>query len=525
MRISNDRIQSPNITSNNILVPLSLFIVSIISRIPFTSKFLYNMDSVQFALALEKYDITLHQPHPPGYFLYVMLGRLLNLFIRDANTVFVSISVIFSGLMVVAIYYLGKELFDRKTGFLASVIALTSPSIWFYGEVALSYIVEAFFSTVIALLCWRIYKGEHKNLWLSVAILGIAGGIRQNTMVFLLPLWLFSVKGLPVRRIIVSLILLTLVCLLWVVPMVWMTGGLKAYHEAFREYWLFTVGHVSVFEKGWTSFKIFSLTLVNFIYYGIGAGIFVLSLTAYSLIRKRRLKYLDRKKVYFSLFWTLPPVFFYLMIFIHPVNPGYALIFLPALFVLTAISIRYIGAELKQVIGKDISILSALAIIMINVSFFFFSNYQVTNREIRNHDLKLSIMLDGIKTFDHLKTAVFVEPYMFFGYRHIMYYLPEYWVYQINIGTAPTGEMRKTFWGVNKKTFLSDEVILPENINDFIIPAFSENIDKLSRFKGIKIRSLSSRIFIVSGPVDLISHIYPQLKVRLQDNNKDIKHE
>lgn len=146
------------------LLPLSLFLITVASRIPFTSKLLYHWDSVQFALALEKYDITTHQPHPPGYFLYVMLGRLLNLFIIDANTVFVTISIIFSGLTVVAIYYLANEMYNRKTGVIAAAIAITSPNLWFHGEVALTYIVEAFFSTVIAYLCWKIYTGEHHHL-------------------------------------------------------------------------------------------------------------------------------------------------------------------------------------------------------------------------------------------------------------------------------------------------------------------------------------------------------------------------
>jgi 4-amino-4-deoxy-L-arabinose transferase-like glycosyltransferase len=208
------------------------------------------MDSVQYALALEQYDITVHQPHPPGYFLYVMLGRLLNLFIQDANITFIVISILFSGLTVVAVYYLGKEIFDKKIGIIAAAIAMTSPNLWFHGEVALTNTIEAFFSALVALFCWRIYKGKHKYVWLSVVALAVAGGIRQNTMIFLLPLWLFSVKGVPVRKTVSLLGLLIVCCLLWFIPMVYMTGGWSSYQEAFRELWLFNTGNVSVFEKG-----------------------------------------------------------------------------------------------------------------------------------------------------------------------------------------------------------------------------------------------------------------------------------
>src|SRR4030042_6644172 len=97
---------------------LGLFFITVFTRVPFGSRLLYHWDSIQFALALKKYDITLHQPHPPGYFLYVMLGRLLNLLINDANTVFVSISLIFSGLAVAPLYTLWKRIFAKKKGYL-----------------------------------------------------------------------------------------------------------------------------------------------------------------------------------------------------------------------------------------------------------------------------------------------------------------------------------------------------------------------------------------------------------------------
>ena len=105
---------------NNFILPLFLFLATILTRIPFTSKLLYHMDSIQFALALEQFDVTVHQPHPPGYFLYVMLGRLFNIFIGDPNSTFVAISILFSALTVVVVYYLGIELFDSKCALIAT---------------------------------------------------------------------------------------------------------------------------------------------------------------------------------------------------------------------------------------------------------------------------------------------------------------------------------------------------------------------------------------------------------------------
>jgi hypothetical protein len=120
------------------LFPSLLFLITIISRVPFTSKFLYHMDSVQYALALEKYDVTIDQPHAPGYFLYVMMGRFLNLLLDDANTVYISISIFFSGLTVLVLYYFCREMFDRRTAIVCALMAITSPNLWFHGELALN---------------------------------------------------------------------------------------------------------------------------------------------------------------------------------------------------------------------------------------------------------------------------------------------------------------------------------------------------------------------------------------------------
>jgi hypothetical protein len=503
--------------TDNILLPASLFLITVISRIPFTSKYLYHMDSVQYALALEQYDITVHQPHPPGYFLYVMLGRLLNLFVQDANSTFIVISIFFSGLTVVAVFYLGKEIFSKKAGIIASAIAMTSPNLWFHGEIALTNVVEAFFSTLVAFLCWRIYKGKHHYIWLSVVALAVAGGIRQNTMIFLFPLWLFSVKGVPIRKTVSSLGLLVFCCLLWFVPMVYMTGGWNAYREAFRELWLFNTGNVSVFEKGWDTFRIFSSCLARFTVYGVGGGIFVLILAAYSLIRKKRIKSLDKTKVAFFSLWILPSFLFFLLIFIHPSNPGYVLVFMPALFILTALSVDFISADFKEIIKRDISTFIVFVIIAINLFMFFSSSYLTSYREIKTHDRNLSVMLDGIKKYDPSKAAIFILPYSFYGYRHIMYYLPHYRVYQVDVRVAPTGEVRKTFWGEKKKTFLSETIILPESFDTFIMPLIAEDKNKAEGIKGVDVEQLKPvNISIASGDISHLVDIYPELKMQLK---------
>jgi len=326
------------------------------------------------------------------------------------------------------------------------------------------------------------------------------------------------VKGIPLRKIILSFGLLAVVCLLWFIPMIWMTGGWNAYYSAFKELWLFNTGRVSVLEKGWASFKIFSTALFNFLLYGLGSGIFILCLAAFSVIRNGKIGFLDSNKAFFFSLWILPSFFFYLLIFIHPANPGYVLIFLPAFFVLVAASIEYASAEAKRFFKIDPSKFIALTIIILNIGLFSYFNYPISYKAIKNHDIDLLIMLNGIKTLSPGNTILFVDGDIFFCYRHVMYYLPEYTVYQPELKYALSGRLRKIFWGVNRETHLSDAVILPAEITKFGVLIIPYNNEQLICIKGMTIKKLLPFMYLVSGSVDKLREFYPQSKITLQGN-------
>ena len=97
------------------------------TRILFRSHVLYDVDSVNFALALRRFDPAVHQPHPPGYFLYVCLGRLANRLLPDPNTALVAISIAASCGAAWMIYLLTKEWFGGGPAFISTVLFLVSP--------------------------------------------------------------------------------------------------------------------------------------------------------------------------------------------------------------------------------------------------------------------------------------------------------------------------------------------------------------------------------------------------------------
>ena len=72
---------------------------------PYRARMLYNWDAVQFALALREFDIAKHQPHPPGYVLYVGLGRLVNATLADPTQAYVTLAMVFSAATTFTVYW------------------------------------------------------------------------------------------------------------------------------------------------------------------------------------------------------------------------------------------------------------------------------------------------------------------------------------------------------------------------------------------------------------------------------------
>ncbi len=133
---------------------------------------LYNWDAVQFALALREFDVAKHQPHPPGYLLYVALGRLLNASLGDPTLAYVALAMLFSAGSTFVLYALARRLYDRVTALVAASLLAVSPLFWFYGSVGLTYAGEAFAASVVAWFAYATLGGSARHLYWGALALG-----------------------------------------------------------------------------------------------------------------------------------------------------------------------------------------------------------------------------------------------------------------------------------------------------------------------------------------------------------------
>lgn len=493
-------------------VPFLLFGVTVLTRIPFASHLLYHLDSVQYALALDLYDIHLHQPHPPGYFVYILLGRLARFIVDDPNLALVSLSVLFTAGCVVIVHQLARDMFGAPCALIAALFALTSPNLWFHGVVALNYGLESFFSVAIAYLCWKIVAEKNHTSWLLLAIiLALSGGIRQNTPVFLFPLVIYSCRRLPLRLLLLGGITFSIVTLGWFVPMINATGGWSTYIAAFRELWHFNTGNNSVFDHGLGKLLVHAYTLLNFVTCGIGAGVVILPFCGYIIVRRHNVEWINKEKLFYFVVWIAPAFLFYLLIFIHPANPGYALVFTPPLYILLAKSVEYLDHELSSLLRWHWNIVITLIVITTNLYLFLFSTYPISAYIIRKHDQDLTIMINHLKKFDPATTALFVGPYIFYGYRQIMYYLPEYFTYQAEYTVATDGQIREFLGGKNQRTFRTKSINLPRKITRFASLVNMDFREHKFNASDIQVDILLPESYVASGKILLVNRLYPKL--------------
>lgn len=418
------------------IAALGLLGLTVGLRLPFASRMLFAWDSANFALALDQYNVAFHQPHPPGYPLYVGIAKLINFWVLDANASYVAISIAASAGAVVALFLLGSRMYGAWVGFLAAVLMVASVGFWGYGEVAYPYTSLAFFSALIALLCYLMWQGHYSLAVLSGLLLGIAGGIRQDVLVFLGPLWLVSIWGAGIVRTLLSLVVLVLAVGSWLYAAVQLTGGWQAYQDATNAQSLLVLPTSSALFQGVNGARHNALVLVRFLDTAFGATALVALyglgrfLTFKGLVADHRLRFL--------LLWFLPPVLVYVLV--HIGDPGYVLSIVPILCLASAVALRDISYDLRSALillsgqhtrlgslsrvasglGTATAVVIAAILVAWNVNAFVRTEGSTRWPEIRSVDTILSTQIQYAGQFSPGTVVILSKD----RFRQFQYYLP-----------------------------------------------------------------------------------------------------
>jgi len=415
------------------LIAAIFFVVALLMRVPLRSQYAYHWDSADFTLAMHDWNVALGQPHPPGYFLYVMAGKLVSLFGVDAHSSLVWVSMVSGSALAAVMYLAGVAMFGQRAGTVAGLLALTSPLTWLHSCVALSYTLDALLVSVLVLWCWRA-----SGSWLDAvgigATLAVVGGVRQQSAIALVPLVIFT--AWKFERRVAKLIVMgasAVTCgLLWFVPMVEMSGGLSVYLEAVRQFSA-SVGHKTPIGGGGVDAVLWNLFFTAaFCWNGLLAAalLLVAALVGRQFGMAREWDATERDAIRLLTIWVVPMMFVGIFL-AYTDGPGHVLSFLPALFLLS-------GAVASKLRIRRIAVSVACAV---NVGVFFAwptawggALLHVGHRasEIHDHDQLLAETVQLIRArFDPKGTMLFhAREFYHYGLRHFQLYLPEFDQYQ-----------------------------------------------------------------------------------------------
>ena len=418
-------------TSRQALDTAILIAATALTRFVCRSRYLYDIDSVNFALALKRFDPSVHQPHPPGYFLYVCLGRLVNGIFHDANAALVGISIVFSCGAVAMIYVLADRWFGRQAALFAGLIFLFSPLAWFHGTVALTYMVEAFFSVLTGYLCWRIYGGAARFILPGAMAVGIAAGFRPSSLLLLAPLLLFSLCNANRKQAAAGMGALAATLLAWFIPMVGIGGG-APYLSSLVSLWLAVPARGTVFNSSVWNSVARAATIVGIYFLGFG-GAAILPFRARSADSS-----IDRRQTIFTLVWIGPGLLFFTFIYLKFVNSGYLLALAPPACAWMGLWASTWYANLHWPRACKMAAIGGCA--ALNTLVFVCAPVYCSYGAVRRFETELRNIIEVLPQIASPRETLIVGfDSHFLGYRHAGYYLPDYLTVQFPVVQVASG--------------------------------------------------------------------------------------
>jgi hypothetical protein len=219
---------------------LALLVLFLAVHLAWLPRTLEDIDSINFALGVREYDVARHQPHPPGYPVFIALSKLSTAALRAAGVGAAATrglaiwSALAATAAIPAVFLLFRRLEGRdRLAWCATLIVAASPLFWFTALRPLSDMLG--FAVVMWVMALSIggTPVSERRLAIAALVAGMAIGIRSQTAILTLPVLIMaSLRVRNVRAAALAAGAVVAGVLVWAVPMIVVSGGPGAYLQA-----------------------------------------------------------------------------------------------------------------------------------------------------------------------------------------------------------------------------------------------------------------------------------------------------
>ena len=191
-----------------------------------------EIDSVQFAMGIREFNLWEHQPHPPGYPLFIFLGWIGTKILGASPEVSLYLVSSVGGALFITSWFLIIRLqFNERLAWWLALCLTVTPAVWMTATKVLSDSLAAGLLSAEMLAAIHFLKRGRANALVATALLGAAAAGARPQLILVAAIIIGTAlqqRRAGLRNGVIGWSSLLGGCLLWLVPMCYLQARLKS---------------------------------------------------------------------------------------------------------------------------------------------------------------------------------------------------------------------------------------------------------------------------------------------------------